>query len=134
MGLVDIPPPAEYHLAIIGAGPAGLSAAARAAGIDARAGRSTPSYIVLEGSPRLAKTIHRLNDPNLWFIGTNDQPGDYQSLTFASIRLSLTKVPLVEPRSCTQAESAAMLSSACRRDGLPSTSQRHQSTASRSES
>ena len=56
---MDIPPPAEYHLAIIGAGPAGLSAAARAAGIDARAGRSTPSYIVLEGSPRLAKTIHR---------------------------------------------------------------------------
>jgi Fe-S-cluster-containing hydrogenase component 2/thioredoxin reductase len=51
--------PVEFQLAIIGAGPAGLSAAARAAEIDARAGRSTPSYILLEGSPRLAKTIQR---------------------------------------------------------------------------
>src|SRR3984885_8971472 len=56
---MDTSAPAEYHLAIIGAGPAGLSAAARAAEIDARASRTTPSYILLEGSPKVAKTIQR---------------------------------------------------------------------------
>jgi len=50
---------AEYHLAIVGAGPAGLSAAARAAQIDVREGRRTPSYVLLEASPKLAKTIQR---------------------------------------------------------------------------
>jgi Fe-S-cluster-containing hydrogenase component 2/thioredoxin reductase len=49
----------EFHLAIIGAGPAGLSAAGRAAQIDAREQRATPSYVLLEGSPRVAKTIQR---------------------------------------------------------------------------
>jgi Fe-S-cluster-containing hydrogenase component 2/thioredoxin reductase/CRP-like cAMP-binding protein len=49
----------HLHLAIIGAGPAGLSAAARAVQIDARAGRSRPSYVLLEGTPRIANTIQR---------------------------------------------------------------------------
>jgi Fe-S-cluster-containing hydrogenase component 2/thioredoxin reductase len=49
----------KLHLAIIGAGPAGLSAAARAAEIDARASRTSPSYILLEGSLKVAKTIQR---------------------------------------------------------------------------
>jgi Fe-S-cluster-containing hydrogenase component 2/thioredoxin reductase len=52
-------PTAEFQLAIIGAGPAGLSAAARAAEIDRRAQRAAPSYVLLEGSPRVAKTIQR---------------------------------------------------------------------------
>ena len=38
-----------YQIAIVGAGPAGLSAAARAADRDRRAKRSTPSYVLLEG-------------------------------------------------------------------------------------
>jgi len=49
----------KYKIAIVGAGPAGLSAAARAAEIDTKAKRSTPSYILLEGSPAHAKTIQR---------------------------------------------------------------------------
>jgi Fe-S-cluster-containing hydrogenase component 2/thioredoxin reductase/CRP-like cAMP-binding protein len=56
MGPAD---PANYNVAIIGAGPAGLSAAARAAEIDRRLGHASPTYIVLEASPRLAKTIQR---------------------------------------------------------------------------
>src|SRR6202034_3642982 len=56
---MDVPSPVDYLLAIIGAGPAGLSAAARAAEIDGRARRTTPSYILLEGSPKVAKTIQR---------------------------------------------------------------------------
>ena len=50
-------PAVEFQVAVVGAGPAGLSAAARAAQIDVRAGRPSPSYILLEGSPRLANTI-----------------------------------------------------------------------------
>ncbi len=50
---------ADYMIAIIGAGPAGLSAAARAAVIDAENGAETPSYILLEGYDMLAKTIQR---------------------------------------------------------------------------
>jgi len=49
----------KYKIAIVGAGPAGLSAAARAAEIDAKAKRSSPTYILLEGSPAHAKTIQR---------------------------------------------------------------------------
>ncbi|MBS0417460.1 MAG: cyclic nucleotide-binding domain-containing protein [Proteobacteria bacterium] len=49
----------DFHLAIIGAGPAGLSAAARAARIDAERQAPAPTYVLLEGSPRLAKTIQR---------------------------------------------------------------------------
>src|SRR5690606_2348986 len=48
-----------YHIAIIGAGPAGLSAAARAAARDRQARRSSPSYILLEGFSAHAKTIQR---------------------------------------------------------------------------
>jgi Fe-S-cluster-containing hydrogenase component 2/thioredoxin reductase/CRP-like cAMP-binding protein len=48
-----------YQIAIIGAGPAGLSAAARAAARDNQARRSTPSYILLEGFNAHAKTIQR---------------------------------------------------------------------------
>jgi len=49
----------RLRLAVIGAGPAGLSAAARASQIDQKAGRKTPSYILLEGSAAHAKTIQR---------------------------------------------------------------------------
>ena len=47
-----------YQIAIIGAGPAGLSAAARAAARDNQS-RSAPSYILLEGFNAHAKTIQR---------------------------------------------------------------------------
>jgi len=49
----------SYHIAIIGAGPAGLSAAARAAALDRKNGRPTPSYVLLEGFTAHAKTIQR---------------------------------------------------------------------------
>src|SRR5690349_24299241 len=48
-----------YQIAIIGAGPAGLSAAARAALRDQQARRAQPSYILLEGFNAYAKTIQR---------------------------------------------------------------------------
>jgi thioredoxin reductase/CRP-like cAMP-binding protein len=48
-----------YQIAIIGAGPAGLSAAARAAERDRHDKRSTPSYVLLEGFNAHAKTIQR---------------------------------------------------------------------------
>src|SRR5918994_1915341 len=48
-----------YQIAIIGGGPAGLSAAARAAERDRHAKRSTPSYVLLEGFSPHAKTIQR---------------------------------------------------------------------------
>ena len=49
----------QHQIAIIGAGPAGLSAAGRAAARDKQAGRSSPSYILLEGFNAHAKTIQR---------------------------------------------------------------------------
>lgn len=49
----------DYQLAIVGSGPAGLSAAGRAAEIDRRAGRSSPSYVLLEGSAGVAKTLQK---------------------------------------------------------------------------
>ena len=49
----------SYKIAIIGAGPAGLSAAARCAELDRKVGRKTPSYILLEGFSAHAKTIQR---------------------------------------------------------------------------
>jgi Fe-S-cluster-containing hydrogenase component 2/thioredoxin reductase/CRP-like cAMP-binding protein len=52
-------PAGVYQLAIIGAGPAGLSCAARAAQIDRRNKRPTPSYVLLEGFSLPAKTIQR---------------------------------------------------------------------------
>jgi thioredoxin reductase/Fe-S-cluster-containing hydrogenase component 2 len=49
----------KYRLAIVGGGPAGLSAAARACEIDRSAKRSAPSYILLEAFAAPAKTIQR---------------------------------------------------------------------------
>src|SRR5450432_425379 len=48
-----------YQLAILGAGPAGLSCAARAAQIDLRTKQPSPTYVLLEGSSLHAKTIQR---------------------------------------------------------------------------
>ena len=49
----------SYHIAIIGAGPAGLSAAGRAAEYDLEAGATAPGYILLEGFSTFAKTIQK---------------------------------------------------------------------------
>ena len=48
----------KYNLVIIGAGPAGLSAAARAAELARDSGKA-PDYILLEGFSEPAKTIYR---------------------------------------------------------------------------
>lgn len=49
----------SYHIAIIGSGPAGLSAAARAAQKDREAGRDKPTHILLEAFSLHAKTIQQ---------------------------------------------------------------------------
>ena len=49
----------SFQIAIIGAGPAGLSAAARCAERDRLAHRAVPSYVLLEGFSAHAKTIQR---------------------------------------------------------------------------
>jgi thioredoxin reductase/Fe-S-cluster-containing hydrogenase component 2/CRP-like cAMP-binding protein len=49
----------KYRLAIVGAGPAGLSAAGRAAHQDREAKREAPSYLLLEAYDKHAKTIQR---------------------------------------------------------------------------
>ena len=49
----------SYRIAIIGAGPAGLSAAGRAARLDAESGAASPSHILLEGFGVHAKTVQR---------------------------------------------------------------------------
>ena len=49
----------HYHIAIIGSGPAGLSAAARAAQKDHEAGHTEPTHILLEAFPLHAKTIQQ---------------------------------------------------------------------------
>lgn len=49
----------RYHIAIIGSGPAGLSAAGRAAELDKASGAQSPSYVLLEGFTAHAKTIQR---------------------------------------------------------------------------
>jgi len=49
----------RYRIAIIGAGPAGLSAAGRAAYYDRESGAQAPSYILLEGYSTFAKTIQK---------------------------------------------------------------------------
>ncbi len=49
----------SYHIAIIGAGPAGLSAAGRAAHHDRESGVSSPTYVLLEGFSTFAKTIQK---------------------------------------------------------------------------
>ena len=49
----------SYRIAIIGSGPAGLSAAARAARLDTKSGATAPTHILLEGFELPAKTIQR---------------------------------------------------------------------------
>ena len=49
----------HYQIAIIGSGPAGLSAAARAAQKDRDEGRQEPSHVLLEAFPLHAKTIQQ---------------------------------------------------------------------------
>ncbi|MFK8080991.1 MAG: cyclic nucleotide-binding domain-containing protein [Granulosicoccus sp.] len=49
----------HYPIAIIGSGPAGLSAAARAAQKDQQAGRTEPTHILLEAFSLHAKTIQQ---------------------------------------------------------------------------
>ncbi|MGA0838270.1 MAG: cyclic nucleotide-binding domain-containing protein [Pseudomonadales bacterium] len=50
---------ATYQIAIIGSGPAGLSAAARAAALDRASEEPSPRHILLEGFSEHAKTIQR---------------------------------------------------------------------------
>ena len=50
---------ADFHIVIIGAGPAGLSAAARAEALDKQNGVAQPTYVLLEGFEAVAKTIQR---------------------------------------------------------------------------
>jgi Fe-S-cluster-containing hydrogenase component 2/thioredoxin reductase/CRP-like cAMP-binding protein len=52
-------PPDKFRIAIVGAGPAGISAAARAAEIDRAARATQPTYVLLEGFNAPAKTIQR---------------------------------------------------------------------------
>ena len=61
----------KYRIAIVGAGPAGLSAAGRAAELDAKERRPTPSYVLLEGFSAPAKTIQRYQKRKL----VMDEPG-----------------------------------------------------------
>ncbi len=49
----------RFHIAVVGAGPAGLSAAGRAAHYDAESGAQQPSYVLLEGFNTFAKTIQK---------------------------------------------------------------------------
>lgn len=51
--------PEHVHIAIVGSGPAGLSAAGRAAALDRATGAAAPSYVLLEGSQAHARTIQR---------------------------------------------------------------------------
>ncbi len=48
---------ARYQIAIVGSGPAGLSAAARAAALDRARGSATPGHVLLESFGEPAKTI-----------------------------------------------------------------------------
>jgi len=49
----------DYKIAVIGAGPAGLSAAGRAAIKDREAGHANPTHVLLEGFAHHAKTIQQ---------------------------------------------------------------------------
>lgn len=49
----------NYRIAIIGAGPAGMSAASRAARVDADSGVSSPTHILIEAFGLHAKTVQR---------------------------------------------------------------------------
>jgi len=48
-----------YKIAIVGSGPAGLSAAGRAAALDLISGKTEPSYILLEARAQPSETIFR---------------------------------------------------------------------------
>ena len=50
---------ADFEVAIVGSGPAGLSAAGRAQFHDAQSGAANPSYILLEGFHAPSKTIQQ---------------------------------------------------------------------------
>ncbi|MAA76311.1 MAG: cyclic nucleotide-binding protein [Salinisphaeraceae bacterium] len=50
---------ADFHIAVLGAGPAGLSAAARAAEYDRENAASQPTHVLLEGTAAHANTIQR---------------------------------------------------------------------------
>lgn len=78
----------DYNLIIIGAGPAGLSAAARAAQLDADEGLTVPSYVLLESASEMAATIqgyqkgkHVMDEPSFldlrspirFALGTREQ-------------------------------------------------------------
>lgn len=47
----------DYEIVIVGSGPAGLAAAARAAMLDEESNRTAPSYLLLEGFEQPSKTI-----------------------------------------------------------------------------
>ena len=49
----------RYKIAIVGSGPAGLSAAGHADAMDRDAGRTEPSYVLLESRPQPSETIFR---------------------------------------------------------------------------
>jgi thioredoxin reductase/CRP-like cAMP-binding protein len=49
----------SYETIIVGAGPAGLSAAGRAAHYDRERGRAEPTYLLIDGFDTFAKTIQR---------------------------------------------------------------------------
>lgn len=49
----------QFHIAIVGSGPSGLSAAGRAAHYDRVNGRTTPTYVLLESDAEPSKTIRR---------------------------------------------------------------------------
>ncbi|MGI9289795.1 MAG: cyclic nucleotide-binding domain-containing protein [Gammaproteobacteria bacterium] len=49
----------EFKIAVVGSGPAGMSAAGRAAALDLEQGAQKPSYILLEGFEHASKTIYR---------------------------------------------------------------------------
>ena len=49
----------QFHIAIVGSGPSGLSAAGRAAHYDRENGRTEPTYVLLESDAEPSKTIRR---------------------------------------------------------------------------
>ena len=58
-GKLHVVAAAKFKIAIVGSGPAGLSAAGRAAALDREAGRDSPSYVLIEAFNHPSKTIFR---------------------------------------------------------------------------
>jgi len=73
---------AEFEVAIVGAGPGGLSAAGRAQFHDSESGATQPSYVLLEGFSAHAKTIQQYQKGKY----VMDEPG------FLALRSDLTFV------------------------------------------